>query len=198
MKYTKLITAAIMALSFSTANAELAGMNDVQPVEESNNGLNAFIGVSGGNSMIAGDGTVFASLRIGLKLNSLFSSGFWASTTVSDVRNYNVHEKQLVNYKSFGAFVELFPFHAGKFSISIPLEIGGGVVNAMESGDDAFEPEDYFFTGDAALHFNYRLTKKLEVSIGGGYRMFLGIEENNLDNSDFSTPFGELRFTIKE
>jgi hypothetical protein len=38
----------------------------------------------------------------------------------------------------------------------------------------------------------------LEASIGGGYRMFAGIEANNLENLDFCTPFGELRFTIRE
>jgi hypothetical protein len=49
-----------------------------------------------------------------------------------------------------------------------------------------------------AVHFNYRITKMLEVSIGGGYRMFAGIEANNLENLDFCTPFGELRFTVRE
>jgi hypothetical protein len=83
-------------------------------------------------------------------------------------------------------------------SISVPIQVGGGVVNIMEADDEAFAPEDYFFTADMAAHFNYRLTKMLEVSVGGGYRMFAGIDKNNLDNMDFNTPFGELRFTIKE
>ena len=64
--------------------------------------------------------------------------------------------------------------------------------------DEAFESEDYFFTADMAVHFNYRVTKMLEISIGGGYRMFSGIETNGLENLDFCTPFGELRFTIRE
>jgi hypothetical protein len=42
------------------------------------------------------------------------------------------------------------------------------------------------------------MTKLFEISIGGGYRLFAGIEENNLKNKDFRSPFGELRFTFKE
>ena len=94
--------------------------------------------------------------------------------------------------------MELFPLRIDNFAISVPIKIGGGAVNAMDKGEEAFESEEYFFMADMAAHFNYRLTKMLEVSIGGGYRMFAGIDKNNLENMDFNTPFGELRFTIKE
>lgn len=190
-----------MVLACSTASfAELSGMKDSEaaPVEEKSEGLKAFIGIGGGNAMVADDGVVFASLRIGLELMPQVSVGAWASFLLSDVRNYNVREKQMVDYKAFGAFAELFPFRYNKFAISVPIAVGGGVVNSIDDGDESFAPEDYFFTGEMAVHFNYRVTKMLEVSIGGGYRMFAGIEENNLENMDFCTPFGELRFTIKE
>ncbi|MCQ2053989.1 MAG: hypothetical protein MJY82_01695 [Fibrobacter sp.] len=198
--FFKVLFTLALVLSCATSSfAELAGMGDSQDsAAKKNEGLKALIGFSGGNSMIADDGTIFATLRIGLDFQPLFATGVWASTIVSDVRNYNVKEKQLVNYKSFGAFIELFPIRFGDFAISVPVEIGAGVVNALENGDESFESEDYFFTGDMALHFNYRVTNMLEISIGGGYRMFAGIEENNLENMDFCTPFGELRFTVRE
>lgn len=192
--------ALLLILSLASASfAELAGMNDNSrtTTETTSEGFGALIGLSGGNSMIADDGTIFMTLRIGLDFH-LLSTGVWVTSTISDVRNYNVEQKQLVKYKAFGAFIELFPLRFGDFAISVPVQIGGGVVSALNSGDEAFESEEYFFTGDAAVHFNYRVTRMLEVSIGGGYRMFAGIDENNLEDMDFCTPFGELRFTVKE
>ena len=179
--------------------AELAGMNDNDAAEKSESAaMTALVGLGGGNSLIADDGVIFMTMRIGVDVMQLFSTGAWFTTTIEDVRNYNVDHKQMVNYNAFGAFVELFPLRFDKFAISVPIKIGGGAVNAMDKGDEAFESEEYFFTADMAAHFNYRLTKMLEVSVGGGYRMFAGIDKNNLDNMDFNTPFGELRFTIKE
>ena len=179
------------------ANAELRSMQ-FTPEEKSDDGLKAFIGISGGNVLVADDGAIFANIRIGLDFNPLLSSGVWVSRILSDVRNYNVKEKQMIKYMSFGGFVELFPVRIDKFSISVPIQIGGGSLYVMEPEDESFESEDYFFTADMAVHFNYRVTKMLEVSIGGGYRMFTGIETNNLENLDLCTPFGELRFTIRE
>ena len=198
----KFALALALVLSLSgTSFAELAGMGDSNtPTEEkSERGIKALIGIGGGNSMITDDGTIFMALRIGLDFGKLLSAGMWYVSTISDVRNYNVPQKQLVNYNSFGAFVELFPLRFNEqMSVSVPIRVGGGAVNALENGDEGFESEDYFFVADMAAHFNYRITKMLEVSIGGGYRMFAGIEENNLENMDFCTPFGELRFTIRE
>ena len=179
------------------ANAELRSAN-YSPEEKSDDGLKAFIGVSGGNVLVADDGAIFANLRIGLDIAPIFSSGVWVSRLLSDVRNYNVAEKQMIKYMSFGGFVELFPVRIDKFSISVPIEIGGGALYVMEPDDESFESEDYFFTADMAAHFNYRITKMLEVSIGGGYKLFAGINKHNLDCMDFNTPFAELRFTIRE
>ena len=193
MKKILMILVAFAAL----ANAELRSAN-FTPEEKSNDGLKAFIGVSGGNALVTDDGAIFANIRIGLDIMPQFSTGVWVSRLLSDVRNYNVAEKQMIKYMSFGGFVELFPFRLGNFAISVPIEVGGGALYVMEPEDEAFESEDYFFTADMAVHFNYRVTRMLEVSIGGGYRMFNGIETNGLENLDFCTPFGELRFTIRE
>ena len=193
MKKILMILVAFAAL----ANAELRSAN-FTPEEKSNDGLKAFIGVSGGNVLVADDGAIFANIRIGLDILPQISTGVWVSRLLSDVRNYNVAEKQMIKYMSFGGFVELFPLRLGNFAISVPIEVGGGALYVMEPEDEAFESEDYFFTADMAVHFNYRVTRMLEVSIGGGYRMFSGIETNGLENLDFCTPFGELRFTIRE
>jgi len=189
----------VMTLS-SASFAELAGMGETNStVDKQEDGIRGHFGIGGGNSMITDDGTIFMALRIGVDFGTLISSGLWYVSTISDVRNYNVKQKQLINYNSFGAYVELFPLRFNDdMSISVPIRVGGGAVNALENGDEGFESEDYFFVADMAAHFNYRITKMFEVSIGGGYRMFAGIEENNLENIDFCTPFGELRFTIRE
>ena len=194
-----LVFALVLALS-GTSFAELAGMGDTNtPTEEKpEGGIKALIGVGGGNVLLADDGAIFANLRIGLDLSPLFATGVWASRLLSDVRNHNVKEKQMIKYMSFGGFVELFPLRFDEFSVSIPIAVGGGALYVMEPEDEAFESEDYFFTADMSVHFNYRITKMLEISIGGGYRMFTGIETNNLENLDFCTPFGELRFTVRE
>ena len=200
MKFGKFISALALAFAFtSVAHAELAGMND-QPEDSTSKSRSwsGLIGVSGGNSLIAGDGTIFMSVRIGVQWNDIIANGAWATFLMEDVANPNVKGQELVNYNAFGIFAEIFPYRNGAFSVSIPLSIGGGVVNVVEKGEEAFSPDDKFFTGEMALHFNYRVTRMLEVSIGGGYRMFAGISENNLDDMDFCTPFGELRFTFKE
>ena len=188
-----------MLFAATSSFAELKDMGDATPAnEKSSSGIRALIGIGGGNSMITDDGTIFMNLRIGIDFNPLFSSGLWVSSIMSDVENHKVKHNQLVNYKAFGGFVELFPLRFDKFSVSVPIQAGGGSVSALEPGDEAYETEDYFFIADMAVHFNYRITKMLEISIGGGYRMFTGIEENNLENLDFCTPFGELRFTVRE
>lgn len=198
MKRNKVLAIALVVLACATSSfAELRSLQ-YNPQEPINDGWKAFIGFSGGNSMIADDGTIFAGLRIGIDWNTLFASGIWANLIISDVRNYNVKQKQMLDYKAFGIQGEITPFRKGTFSISVPVNVGGGVVNTMNKGDESFSPEDYFFVADASLHFNVRMTRALEVSLGGGYRIFGGIDKNNLDNSDFNTLFGELRFTIKE
>ena len=194
----KAAAALVLALSVSSF-AELAGMNDNTAAESGDNStMSALVGLGGGNSMIADDGVIFMTMRIGVEVKQLFSTGAWFTSTIEDVRNYNVPEKQMIKYMSVGGFVELFPVRINDFSISVPIQIGGGALYVMEPDDEAFESEDYFFTADMAAHFNYRITKMLEISIGGGYRMFSGIETNGLENLDFCTPFGELRFTIRE
>ena len=200
MRFGKFISTAALALAFvSGAHAELAGMNDQTSVTETKDrSWSGLIGISGGNSLIAGDGTIFMSVRIGVQWNDIIANGAWETFLMEDVANPNVKGQELVNYNAFGLFAEITPYRNGAFSVSVPVSIGGGVVNVVEKGEEAFSPDDKFFTGEMALHFNYRVTRMLEVSIGGGYRMFAGISENNLEDMDFCTPFGELRFTFKE
>ena len=198
---TKAFAACLLVLACASSSfAELAGMGDSDAAteEKSEGGLKALIGISGGNVLVADDGAIFANLRIGLDIVPMISTGMWVDRLLSDVRNHNVKQKQMIKYMAFGGFVELFPLRFDKIAISVPINVGGGALYVMEPEDEAFESEDYFFTADVSVHFNYRLTKMLEISIGGGYRLFAGIETNNLENSDLSSPFGELRFTVRE
>ncbi len=198
-KASKVITAILTVLIFATGSFAELRTRQFTPEEEKKDGLKAIFGISGGNSMITDDGTIFMNLRIGLERIPLVTSGLWVSSTIDDVRNRNVDHKQMISYRAFGAFAELFPIRVDNFSISFPIQIGGGAIGALNDNTDKnVESSEYFFVTDAAAHFNYRITKMLEISIGGGYRVFGGIDKNNLENKDFNTPFGELRFTIKE
>jgi len=197
---TKLLTSLLMALTLAvSSHAELQGSKDYEPDKLDTSGWSALLSVGGGNSLIARDGTIFMNLRIGIVLNPYISLGGYFSSILSDVKNPKVRHPQMLDYHSYGVFAEPVVFRSGLFSISLPVSIGGGSVNFLNKGDeDGFKSEDAFFTADFSAHFNFRMTKQLEVSIGGGYRLFAGIEENNLKNKDFRTPFGELRFTFKE
>jgi len=197
---TKLFTSLLMALTLAvSSHAELQGSKDYEPKTLDTSGWSALLGVGGGNSLIARDGTIFMNLRIGIVLNPYISLGAYFSSILSDVKNPKVRHSQMLDYHSYGIFAEPVVYRNGLFSISLPVSIGGGSVNFLNKGDDdGFKSEDAFFTSDFSAQFNFRVTKLLEVSVGGGYRLFAGIEENNLKNKDFRTPFGELRFTFKE
>ena len=196
----KFLATLLMAMALAvSSHAKLQGSDDLQPKEEAKSSWSALLGVSGGNSLIARDGTIFMNIRIGIALNPYISFGAYSSSILSNVKNPHVHHSQMIDYHAFGVFVEPVVYRNGLFSISIPVNIGGGEVDFMDKGDeDGFKAEDGFFTADFSAQFNFRVTKLLEVSIGGGYRLFAGIEANNLENKDFRTPFGELRFTFKE
>ena len=196
----KIWTAIFTALTLTvSSHAELQGSKDYEPGKADTSNWGALLGISGGNSLIARDGTIFANLRIGIVLNPYISVGAYFSSILSDVKNPKVRLPQMIDYHAYGVFAEPVVYRNGMFSISLPVSIGGGSVNFMNKGDeDGFKSEDAFFTSDFSAQFNFRATKLLEVSIGGGYRLFAGIEENNLKNKDFRSPFGELRFTFKE
>lgn len=197
---TKLLTSLLMALTLAvSSHAELQGSKDYEPSKVESSDWSALVGVSGGNSLIARDGTIFMNLRIGIALNPYISFGAYHSSILSNVQNPKVHHSQMIDYHAYGVFAEPVVFRNGIFSISLPVSIGGGEVDFMDKGDeDGFKAEDGFFVADFSAQFNFRVTKLFEVSIGGGYRLFAGIEENNLKNKDFRSPFGELRFTFKE
>jgi len=200
MKKTNIWKILLAALTLTvSAQAKLMGSEDYQPKEEPTSSWSALLGVGGGNSLIARDGTIFMNLRIGLVLNPYISLGAFSSSIFSDVKNPKVRHPQMIDYHAYGFFAEATFFRNGIFSISLPVNIGGGEVNFFDKGDeDGFKAEDGFFVVDASLQFNFRTTKLLEISVGGGYRFFAGIEANNLKNKDFCSPFGELRFTFKE
>ena len=62
----KAAAALVLALAVSSF-AELAGMNDNSAAESSDNSsMSALVGLGGGNSMIADDGVIFMTMRIGV------------------------------------------------------------------------------------------------------------------------------------
>jgi hypothetical protein len=197
---TKILTSLLMAITLAvSSHAELQGSQDYEPKKVDTSEWSALFGVSGGNSLIARDGTIFMNLRIGIALNPYISLGAFHSSILSNVQNPKVRHSQMIDYHAFGVFAEPTIYRNGIFSISLPINIGGGEVDFMDKGDeDGFKAEDGFFVADFSAHFNFRMTKLFEISVGGGYRLFGGIEENNLKNKDFRSPFGELRFTFKE
>jgi len=161
--------------------------------------LKAFIGFSGGNSMIARDGTIWMSIKGGVNVHSRIQTGLYVSTIVSDVKNPNLKTAfQYIDYNALGAFAEFYLLEKNLFSLSIPVSIGGGLINIMEQNVEHSNAEDGFFMGELGISFNFQLTRVLNVSIGGGYRQFLHIDNNNLDNGDFNTLFGELSFRWAE
>ena len=189
-----------MALTLAvSSHAELQGSQDYEPGQAEKSEWSALFGVSGGNSLIARDGTIFMNIRIGIALNPYISFGAYHSSIMSNVKNPKARHSQMIDYHAFGVFAEPTVYRNGFFSISLPVSIGGGEVDFMDKGgEDGFKAEDGFFTADFSAQFNFRMTKLFEISIGGGYRLFAGIEANNLKNKDFRSPFGELRFTFKE
>lgn len=194
------ILTAVCILSAMPALAEISELStvpDAAPVSESPD-LKAFISFGGGNALILKDGTVTLSMRGGVKFNPSFKAGIWASTVIDDVRNYDAANSEFIDYKAMGLLAEYKAFSYKDFSISAPVELGCGYVDVKDEGVEDSQAKDGFFIADAAVHFNYQVTKSLEASLGGGYRMFLGIDYNNLDNGDFDTPFAELLFTWSE
>jgi hypothetical protein len=161
--------------------------------------LKAFIGLSGGNSMIARDGTLWMSIKGGVRVHPRIQTGLFVSTIVSDVKNpYKKATSQYIDYNALGAFAEFRLLEINLFSLSIPFSVGGGLINIMEQNVEHSSAEDGFFMGEAGLSFNYQLTRVLNVSIGGGYRLFLHVDNNKLDNNDFNSLYGELTFRWTE
>ena len=66
----KFLATLLMAMALAvSSHAKLQGSDDLQPKEEAKSSWSALLGVSGGNSLIARDGTIFMNIRIGIALN---------------------------------------------------------------------------------------------------------------------------------
>ena len=140
----KFLATLLMAMALAVnSHAKLQGSDDFKPKEEAPSNWSALIGVSGGNSLIARDGTIFMNIRIGVALNPYISLGAFSSSILSNVQNPKVHHSQMIDYHAFGAFAEVTVFRNGIFSISLPVNIGGGEVDFMDKGDeDGFKSDD--------------------------------------------------------
>lgn len=161
--------------------------------------LKAFVGFGGGNSLIARDGTVWIKIESGLQVNSHTQIGLYASTIVSDIKNpYKKDLPQYIDYNALGLFGEFTILKKEVFSLSIPVSAGAGVINIMKQNVEHSKAEDGFFVAEAGLSFNCQLTQVLRISLAGGWRQFLDIDNNKLSNKDFNTLFGEISFRWTE
>ncbi len=181
-----------LALGVSTANAEITVLTDTDEVARSEKTVKTFVGFEANNILLLEDGSIAFSIHGGVSFHPLFRLGLYASTVANDVNLQKGGKKISVDYKSLGIFTELKPFAYNAFSISVPLTAGAGFTNISKQGSENSKADDGFFMGDAALHFNYKITRSLEIGIGGGYRFFLGISEDGFSNGDFNTPFGAV------
>lgn len=167
--------------------------------EEPAQKLKAFVGFGGGNSMIARDGTVWISIKSGLRINSRVQTGVYASTIISDVTNpYKKDAPQNIDYNALGIFGEFTALEKGAFSLTLPVAAGAGLINIIKQNAENSKAEDGFFMAEAGFAFNCQVTQMLRVSIAGGWRQFLGIDNNKLRNKDFNTLFGEFSFRWTE
>ena len=134
---TKILTSLLMALTLAvSSHAELQGSKDYEPEKLDTSEWSALVGVSGGNSLIARDGTIFMNLRIGIALNPYISLGAYHSSIMSNVKNPKVRHSQMIDYHAYGVFAEPTIFRNGIFSISLPVSVGGGEIDFGASDND--------------------------------------------------------------
>lgn len=183
---------AVLALMISPALAEISTLTDTDATASSEKSLKAFVGFEANNILLIEDGSLYFSLHGGVAINPNFRMGIYAATVASDVNTKENRKSISVDYNALGLLAEFKPVSFGNFSISIPVSAGAGFSNVQTQGQENSKAKDGFFVADAALHFNYQITPALEFGIGGGYRFFLGISEDGLDNGDFNTPFGAI------
>lgn len=189
--FQAVLLSTILAVPSFAAISELED-SQKETKDTSSSDLKAFISFSGSNILLHKDGSLVFSLRGGITLSEAFRLGIYASTVANDVNAKEDGKNISIDYNALGFLGEWKPVIINKFSISIPASLGAGYVNIQTQGEENSQAKDGFFTADAALHFNYQITPALLVGIGGGYRIFLGINEDGFKNSDFNTPFGEL------
>ncbi len=183
---------AVICLASSPVLAEITSLSDTPTDKTDDSSPKAFVGFEANNILLVEDGSIAFSIRGGVSFNPSFRFGVYAATVANDV-NTKYGEKNIsVDYNALGLLGEFHAFRSGKFSISIPVTAGAGFINIQTKGKENSKAKDGFFIADAALHFNYQVTKTLEFGIGGGYRLFLGISEEGFDNQDFNTPFGAI------
>ncbi len=194
---TLLATITLLTVPALASISEAPAENTAPVLEKST--LKSFIGFGGGNALLLEDGTLVLTIRGGVSLTENFRAGIWGSTVASDVKNWDAPgNSQYVEYNAAGIVSEFQLLTKNNFSLSIPVLIGCGYVNIQEEGIEDAQAKDGFFIAEGSLHFNYQVTPALQIALGGGYRLFLGIDYENLKNRDFNTPFAEIVFYWNE
>ena len=176
-------------LFFAPAFAEISSLNDSENAIVSDENK-IFLGFEANNILLLEDGSLYFSFHGGVKIHPQFRLGMYAATVANDVNSKEHGKKISVDYNSLGILAEYKPLQIGNFSLSIPVTAGAGFTSINTKGEEHSKAKDGYFVADAALHFNYQINPSIEIGIGGGYRVFLGISEDDFENSDFNTPFG--------
>lgn len=168
-------------------------MSKESSLEKPEPDLFAEFGIS--HAVLLDEATLVLSFRGGFSLSSWFRTGIFLSTVALDNKNkQNIEKIQSVDYNAMGVICSFVPFERSFFALSIPILVGGGFVNIYEKGSEDSKSKDAFFLSEIALHARFHITSFFHFGIGGGYRLFLDIKEDYLQNKDFNTPFGELIF----
>ncbi len=99
---------------------------------------------------------------------------------------------------SYGGFYFGYLHNSGKL-VHFTLEsfIGGGEVNLRENDSDGDEllEDDNVFVFDPTLNAEVNITNSIRFTLGLGYRFVAGVNIENLENEDLSSP--TLRASIR-
>jgi hypothetical protein len=143
-----------------------------------------YLGLNFGYGEIDGKSTYFAGGKIAYVANQQFEVGFSGVGFYSDQN----HNGPLDNNDIFGGYgglhIEPIFFGKSKFSMSIPVLVGGGAVAFSNTDfDDFFEHDhghiedwDPFFIVEPGLSVQYNISRYLQFELGAKYRITSNID----------------------
>jgi len=135
--------------------------------------------------------------RGGWIINHSFVIGGGGYGLVNEIEGtrYFSGERMLLNF-GYGGFEMEYIMNWDKIAHgSVYLMIGGGGVNQRRSWDDwdwDDKETDAFFVLEPAVNLEVNMTSFFRLGVGASYRFVSGINENNLEDNDFSGPSATL------
>lgn len=136
--------------------------------------------------------------RGGWIINHSFVIGGGGYGLVNEIEGTRLYagEKMLLNF-GYGGFEMEYIMNWDKIAHgSVYLLIGGGGVNHRRSWEDDWDWDnketDAFFVLEPAVNLEVNMTSFFRFGVGASYRFVSGINENNLEDNDFSGPSATL------